>query len=248
MKKQYLIVGAALVLMGQGCSSADIEETAQKEIDAAAAQVEESVEEAAHEAVDSATEAATNAAKDAADQAVDAATESLSATVDSATEAAKEKAVDTLEKIAEGVQSIGDTITIDSVSHTVLTARTLDRIPASETEPEWEKIAKDLPAERGYQWVHLTGTIENTSGSVQSVNSNAVTITTDSGKTYKVSTDTTAYVAAGESLTYIEIDAGATAEWEAYIQVPEDEENIRAVVTDLKLLPDQKIEIDLGLE
>lgn len=133
------------------------------------------------------------------------------------------------------------------IVHMVTSVEVLEEIPESYTLPEWDLIKEALPADEGFQWVHVTAEVTNNSKQSSSVDSTNVYVVDAEGNQFSVSTDTTIYVEDGKSPVYISVQPTQTVEWDGYFMVPTEAEDLALVGNDLSFLPESEVQIDLGL-
>lgn len=131
--------------------------------------------------------------------------------------------------------------------HTVTSVEKLDVIPASYTIADFEIIAEDLPADEGFTWIHLTGTVTNNSQESDSLDVTNVGVVDSAGNVYDASTDTTIYVEDGKSPIYIEIQPTQTIDWDGYFMVPSTATGLKFYGNDLTFVPESEVYVDLGL-
>ncbi|PIW37377.1 MAG: hypothetical protein COW24_00365 [Candidatus Kerfeldbacteria bacterium CG15_BIG_FIL_POST_REV_8_21_14_020_45_12] len=131
--------------------------------------------------------------------------------------------------------------------HKVSSVELLDEIPESYTTEDFAIIAEPLPADEGFQWVHIEGSVTNNSNTTESLTSLGVSVVDSADHEFSVSTDTTIYVEDGLSPVYIDIQPTQTKSWEGYFMVPKTAEGLKLKVNDLQLLPEAEAVIDLGL-
>lgn len=148
---------------------------------------------------------------------------------------------------ANKTYAVGDKAEIGGIVHTVVSVEQMDVIPASATLPEWEIIAEDTPAAKGFTWLHIIGEVTNTTKEPQTLSSTGVYVSDSDGNRFAVSTDTTIYVDSDKSPIYISVQPTQTVEWDGYFQVPADTEDLILVGNDLSFLPEGEVRIDLGL-
>lgn len=142
---------------------------------------------------------------------------------------------------------VGDIAEAGEISHTVTSVEVLAEIPASYTLAEWEIISESLPADTGFQWVHIEGEVKNNSKQSQSVDSTNVYVVDATGNEFSVSTDTTIYVDSDKNPVYISMQPTQTIEWEGYFMVPEGADGLMLVGNDLSFLPEDEVRIELGI-
>ncbi|MBI2416151.1 MAG: DUF4352 domain-containing protein [Candidatus Kerfeldbacteria bacterium] len=142
---------------------------------------------------------------------------------------------------------ISEAASAGDIVHTITSVEALDTIPSSYTLPEWEIIAEELPADEGFQWLHIKGEVTNNTKESQSVDSTNVYVMDADGNKFDVSTDTTIYVPDDASPVYISVQPTQTIEWEGYFMVPQQAEGLVFVGNDLSFLPEAEVQVDLEL-
>lgn len=142
---------------------------------------------------------------------------------------------------------VGQDATAGDIVHNVASVETMDVIPSSATLPEWEIIAEDLPADEGFTWLHIKGSVTNNSKETQTLSTNGVYVMDADGNQFEVSTDTTIYVDSDASPVYISLQPTQTVEWDGYFEVPKAATGLVLVGNDLSFLPESEVHIDLGL-
>lgn len=131
--------------------------------------------------------------------------------------------------------------------HKVTSVELLEEIPESYTIEDFSSIAEALPADEGFQWVHIEGEVTNNSGSTESLTTLGVAVVDGDDNEFSVSTDTTIYIEDGLSPVYIDVQPTQTKPWEGYFMVPASADGLMLSVNDLQLLPEAEALIDLGL-
>lgn len=149
--------------------------------------------------------------------------------------------------VATATFEVGQPAAAGDVVHQVTEVEVLAEIPVESTLPEWEIIAEPLPADTGFQWVHIMGEVTNNTGESQSIDSTNVVVVDAAGNEYSVSTDTTIYVDDELSPVYIEIQPTQTKPWEGYFMVPADGGPFQLKANDLSFLPEAEVLINLGV-
>lgn len=151
-------------------------------------------------------------------------------------------------KMNATAQTVGmnEPVTVGGITHSITFAETLETIPADRTMEQFKSIAKELPAQSGYTFIHLKGSVKNGTQETQSIDSNALKVVDADGLEYPFSTDVTLYIDNEKMPTFIEVPAGETKEWEAYYSVPTEQTNLTVKVTDLQLIPESLAYITLA--
>lgn len=141
--------------------------------------------------------------------------------------------------------SMNEDAAAGNIVHNVNYVEVLNEIPMDYTLEEWEIIAESLPADAGFQWVLIEGSVTNNTNETQILDSTSVVVRDLNGNEYKVSTETTIYVEDELSPVYIEIQPTQTKPWEGYFMVPEGSTDLVLVGNDLQFVPEAEVEIDL---
>jgi hypothetical protein len=150
-------------------------------------------------------------------------------------------------QVATATAEVGQAASAGDVVHTVTEVEVLTEIPVESVLPEWEIIAEPLPADEGFQWLHIMGEVTNNTGESQSIDSTNVVVVDAAGNEYSVSTDTTIYVDDEKSPVYIEIQPTQTKPWEGYFMVPVGAGPFQLKANDLSFLPEAEVLINLGV-
>ena len=145
------------------------------------------------------------------------------------------------------VFAVNEDAAAGSIIHKVTSVETLDSIPKSYTLADWQVIAEDLPADEGFQWVHIKGTVTNNSKQTQTVTSSSLYVMDAADNEYDVSTDTTIYVPEDASPVYLNLQPTQNRDWEGYFMVPTTAKGLVLVGDDLSFAPKDVIKVDLGL-
>ena len=142
--------------------------------------------------------------------------------------------------------AVGEAAAAGDVVHTVTDVEVLDVIPEEYTLEEWDLIAESLPADEGFQWLRIMGTVTNDTGKSQTVDATNVVVLDSNGNEYDVSTRTTIYVDSDRDPISIPVQPTQTVEWEGYFMVVEGE-GFMLKANDLSFLPEDEVMIDLGV-
>ncbi|MDP3970185.1 MAG: hypothetical protein Q8P90_00630 [bacterium] len=142
---------------------------------------------------------------------------------------------------------VGEDAVAGDITHSITSVELLDEIPIDYTLEQWDLIAEALPADDGFQWVHLEGEVTNNSKESQSVDSTSIVVMDADDNEFSVSTDTTIYVEDDMSPVYITVQPTQTVGWDGYFLVPADAEGLTVRANDLSFLPEDEVMIDLGL-
>ncbi len=145
------------------------------------------------------------------------------------------------------VYEVGEEAPAGDFTHVVKSVEVLDEIPADYTIEDFAIIAEALPADEGFQWIHIKGEVTNNSKASESLTSLGVFVVDSDGNEFSVSTDTTIYVEDNMSPVYIDIQPTQTKAWDGYFMVPTGAEGLMMKGNDLSLLPEDEVLIDLGL-
>lgn len=154
---------------------------------------------------------------------------------------------DVADTVEATVYAVGEDAAAGEIVHNVTSVEQMDVIPASATLEEWDLIAEDSPASEGFTWLHIVGSVTNNSKESQTVSSSGIYVMDSEGNQFDVSTDTTIYVDSDKSPVYISMQPTQTIEWEGYFEVPQDATGLVLVGNDLSFLPEDEVQIDLGL-
>lgn len=130
-------------------------------------------------------------------------------------------------------------------------AEKLEAIPSANTSSEYEAIAADLPAQEGYVWVHLKGSLSNPTQEPAVLSEDKLGIVDSEGTSYTASVEASMYVEAEASVFYIVVAPTSSADWEAYFEVPMDAMGLQFNGFELRYVPGSEVPqgwvaIDLG--
>ncbi len=144
--------------------------------------------------------------------------------------------------------TIGEDAAAGAIVHNITSVEVLTEIPESYTLDEWSTIAEAKPADEGFQWLHIIGSVTNNSKESQVLGSTNVVVEDDNMNQFSTSSDVVIYVEDDKSPIYLELQPTQTKEWEGYFLVPTSATGLKLLANDLSFLPESEVYIDLGLD
>ena len=139
---------------------------------------------------------------------------------------------------------VGQEVLVDEVTHLITLAETMPAIPIENTLDEWSLIAEELPAEEGFQWIHIEAEVTNRSDDIRTLDATSVVVMSRDTTEFLASPDTIIYIPTEKAPFDIHIQPEQTVEWEAYFMVPVDG-TYQLRVNDLNDIPEMEALINL---